>query len=190
MFEETGRSFFSKPRSPDSTQNSLLGNIGATRKKKTVLTFQKTHEVDAVLQYIRNLQQSSERVRYEYAMSRFEPAEDGVLPGSRTQNRSIRLETANVANGPDARLSGAGILPTQRILYSGAHALGVDGDGECHEEGEHYVKGSDEKSLQGKRKSQDTLNQEKKAHRRGEEPSLGRTDQLGFPEQIIKIPLV
>jgi hypothetical protein len=48
-FEETGRSFFSKPRSPDSTQNS----VGAPRKKKTIQTAlhcQKPHEVDAVLQ--------------------------------------------------------------------------------------------------------------------------------------------
>ena len=103
VFEETGKSFFSKPRSPDSTQNSLLGNIGATKKKKTILTFQKTHEVDAVLQYIRDLQQSGERMRYEYAISRSEPVEDGVLLGSRTQNRPTRLEAPGVANGPDAR---------------------------------------------------------------------------------------
>jgi hypothetical protein len=46
VFEETGRSFFSKPRSPDSTQNS----VGGPRKKKTALHCQKPHEVDAVLQ--------------------------------------------------------------------------------------------------------------------------------------------
>jgi len=45
-FEETGRSFFTKPRSPDSTQNS----VGGPRKKKAALHSQKAHEVDAVLQ--------------------------------------------------------------------------------------------------------------------------------------------
>lgn len=87
-----------------------------------------------------------------------------MRPGSKTQNRSIRLETTNVTVDPNAQAHGAGTLPTRRIHRSGAHVHGAGGDGECQEEGEQNGKESGKNSVHDKRKSQDALNQENKVH--------------------------
>ena len=78
---------------------------------------------------------------------------------------------------------------TQRIHCSGTLVHGAGGDGDCQEEGELHRKESGKNSLHDKRKSQDTLNQEKKAHhiptQSNEEPGPHRIPTCQSPSATL-----
>ena len=79
---------------------------------------------------------------------------------------------------------------TQRIHCSGTLVHGAGGDGDGQEEGELHGKESGKNSLHDKRKSQDTLNQEKKVHhiptQSNEEPGPQRIPTCQSPSAILQ----
>ena len=79
---------------------------------------------------------------------------------------------------------------TQRIHCSGTLVHGAGGDGDCQEEGELHGKESGKNSLHDKRKSQDTLNQEKKVHhiptQSNEEPGPHRVPTCQSPSATLQ----